>query len=456
MAYVERYGSRKAPLSSHPLFPAIIALWFAALFGFGCMVLPATLLERAVAASGIAGIVTAAAPPLGITARIAISLGTAGIGALAGYLLARRLAAVHGPEQADTDAHSLFPSRDARRPISASEELDEAPMETAEQAIPTLARLSRIVTDDDWPLDDQPPKHEPEGEREPLDLAFYEMLPPQPEPSIASKAGTAEDWPETPAAQELPETMPEAGEESEAGEEPLPFSAPSEARTAPEPEPVAPEAAMAGPASAEPAPASAELLTASPVAVPAAPAPDPSLDNLNMAELAERLAVSLDRRRSPLPPIPNSLAAVIDDFLAAYADEEEQAETGLAFEEPEVHFAPPPPVIPDALRPIPFDLEEFGEDEDEDETAFEPDFTWPEAVDSADIEEETADNQTASEEAYGSLLALRDPPPGAAVAPGSGPGASPPASAHNRVEREEAERALRDALSTLQRLSGAA
>ena len=34
----------KAPISTHPAFPAIVALWFAALLGLGSLVLPVALI----------------------------------------------------------------------------------------------------------------------------------------------------------------------------------------------------------------------------------------------------------------------------------------------------------------------------------------------------------------------------------------------------------------------------
>ena len=76
MAYDSQYEDEpaKPPLSLHPAFPAIVALWFAALLGLGSLVLPAVLLERMVVATGVASIVPAAAPPLGITARGIIAL----------------------------------------------------------------------------------------------------------------------------------------------------------------------------------------------------------------------------------------------------------------------------------------------------------------------------------------------------------------------------------------------
>ena len=43
----------KAPVSSHPLFATLAALWFAALFGLACLVLPARLFETVVGLIGL-------------------------------------------------------------------------------------------------------------------------------------------------------------------------------------------------------------------------------------------------------------------------------------------------------------------------------------------------------------------------------------------------------------------
>ena len=45
-SYSLKRGPAKPPISTHPAFPAITALWFAALLGFGSLVLPIALLER--------------------------------------------------------------------------------------------------------------------------------------------------------------------------------------------------------------------------------------------------------------------------------------------------------------------------------------------------------------------------------------------------------------------------
>lgn len=94
----------KASLSRHPLFPALVALWFAALLGMGSLAIRATVLENAVLTLGIDRLVPAAAPPLGFTARLLLALGLGLTGALAGFVLARRLTAAPAP--ANTEVRS--------------------------------------------------------------------------------------------------------------------------------------------------------------------------------------------------------------------------------------------------------------------------------------------------------------------------------------------------------------
>lgn len=80
------------PISRHPLFPAIVALWFGALFGLASVALKPAMIEGAVVTLGIDKVLPMAAPPLGSTARILVALAMTCLGALIGALLARRLA----------------------------------------------------------------------------------------------------------------------------------------------------------------------------------------------------------------------------------------------------------------------------------------------------------------------------------------------------------------------------
>ena len=114
------------PVTAHPLFPAIVALWFAALLGIGSLVLPVALFESVVTISGINKLVAATTPPLGFTARLLIAAVCAGLGALAGLWIASKVVASQG-HAAAPDSRKKVQSRDddadARRPISAHEEL---------------------------------------------------------------------------------------------------------------------------------------------------------------------------------------------------------------------------------------------------------------------------------------------------------------------------------------------
>lgn len=111
----------RPPVSLHPAFPAIVALWFAALLGLGSMVLPVAALESFVTTTGLSAIIPGAEPPLGFTARGLIALAAAGCGALAGLALARRVAQSHRPRGGNRLTRITGSS--APRPINAHEEL---------------------------------------------------------------------------------------------------------------------------------------------------------------------------------------------------------------------------------------------------------------------------------------------------------------------------------------------
>ncbi len=98
-------SAQRASIAAHPLFPAIVALWFAALLGFGSLILPEALFERF-------GIVDT-------SMRGAIALIAAVGGAGLGVVLARKVAAAPAP--ARPRARSV--AADSKRPILATEEL---------------------------------------------------------------------------------------------------------------------------------------------------------------------------------------------------------------------------------------------------------------------------------------------------------------------------------------------
>ena len=84
-------ANSKVPISSHPLFPAIVALWFGALFGLGSLAVRVSLIESMIIATHVDVVVPMAAPPLGMTARILIALFMGMIGIATGAFLARRI-----------------------------------------------------------------------------------------------------------------------------------------------------------------------------------------------------------------------------------------------------------------------------------------------------------------------------------------------------------------------------
>ncbi len=118
---VSRNKQAKAPISSHPAFPAIVALWFAALLGIGSLIVPATLIERFHTIAGLPEIQSATGPLAGFPAKPAIALAGSVLGAGFGLLLARLIAAARAgrPGVAAGKGHL----RGGKQPISALEEL---------------------------------------------------------------------------------------------------------------------------------------------------------------------------------------------------------------------------------------------------------------------------------------------------------------------------------------------
>ncbi len=127
-----------APISTHPAFPAVVALWFAALLGLGSLVIPVLVFEKIVTVTGLAAI-GPFAPPLGATSRLLIAGACTVIGAVVGVFLARRVAQAQGHDifpmtshkgrstasgRDDAQDHWVFPATSRpRKPISAREEL---------------------------------------------------------------------------------------------------------------------------------------------------------------------------------------------------------------------------------------------------------------------------------------------------------------------------------------------
>lgn len=571
-SYSLKRGPAKPPISMHPAFPAIVALWFAALLGLGSLVLPIALLERLVALTGIASLWPSAAPPLGFTAHAAIALGGALAGAAMGLLLARKIAAAHASEPAG--AHFGDDHSHPRRPFSAPDELGEEGLAPSFGTAPLVVhkRRSLAMSEDNrrsayleaaplpgvsagapgylpvTAIDAEPVAFERADAREPLELGEFRDLDETDYEGCASESDPALEalrsrihTPAETAFQDQPMTDPRSSDpcndrDDVAGREgftsledfeparealdPLPFAAPSLKRLEPvtfdedegeeEWHPVVNDD--------DEGPQLSIVEFAEPdFTLDAAEAERP-IDELGLVQLAARLGASLKKRkaqaaqRGPAETAPPIAAIAPDaDFEAAEAEDAARAiadffAPGGAAETPHAATSEPKghdeddiaqPSVPAPLRG--FAVESDDEADDEALAASfslplgtpraargEPDELIDEAIDEAGGAEE-------DDEGYSSLLAMKNPfarqqefvrveepepdseafeptvtfpqPPVAKPADAEAPSfrpfdrpASPTNPAASAAPRDpgDAERNLRGALATLQRMSGAA
>ena len=281
MDLVSKMASRspgQLPLSRHPLFPMVVGLWFSALLGLGSLALRASLLERLALALHLDLVIPAAALPLGLTTRMLLALVLAVGGGLVGLILARRLgqavpqrrarkvapivaaaAAARGDDDEDLArleaARAAHPRR--RRSLTAGDEmappapLDPAPLPGTHTGNPGR----RILTFGD--LEPIPPLGTATGDRpEPVDESGIARAALQP---VAQAAATAS----TPALVATLAPTPERRPASSPALAPLPLAA---------------SAPVEGSA--------ARRLREAPLAT------------LGVVELVERFALALDARRA--------------------------------------------------------------------------------------------------------------------------------------------------------------
>jgi hypothetical protein len=163
----KRRNAGAEPISRHPLFPAIVALWGGAFFGLASIAVSPALIERLVLATGIDRIVPMAAPPLGTTTRILLALAATTLGAIAGFLAARRFArpasgSAQAPgssadfdfEEGEAPRRSRMPGR--QRALAA---LEDAPTDDTEAPAPARD------ADEREPARHEPARHEPVAEQ---------------------------------------------------------------------------------------------------------------------------------------------------------------------------------------------------------------------------------------------------------------------------------------------------
>ncbi|MCK9541342.1 MAG: hypothetical protein M0R03_04845 [Novosphingobium sp.] len=555
-----KHTGGSVPITRHPLFPAIVALWFGALFGLGSLAVRPGLIEDLVVASGIDSAIPAAAPPLGATARILIALTMTGLGGLLGAVVARRIAR---PEpRVRQRRHTIPADRQAgagRSGIALSRAdyddgtLEDGPVKDVRAAHDGNKRRSLAMPEGCVPLQIHeivPVPGTDESSDRPVeireeDAAFAarpetgpEREPAAPLPETARAPAEEEPSPAAPSAMPPAEPVAPATPTWAASRlaDAIAPATPLFARTArnaacegPQAAPVVaslPEACAAREAEPQDA-AVAETAVPQRFTPPSGSAADKlltaDLDRLSPVELIERLAISMQRRRNAAsaPAIP---AVSLPGGLEAAATDEAPP-------------ARPVPSMPAALRPLPIGTDEAGGDEDAESLSFiplrhipmgEPPLPGqtsesqacggpaPETANAGPEAPETAaepgDESHVLEEGYSSLLDLslrphqrqpfvrieepenetdaiepvvvfpgqgarpvatpaapdapetapRDMTAEAAAAPQTSgrkfdnPAHTAAAPAAEAVDKEEADRALRAALATLQRMSGAA
>lgn len=129
--------AKKAPVTKHPLFPAMVALWFGALFGLGSLAVRASLLESLILSLSLDVLLPAAAPPLGMNFRAILALLLAAIGVAVGAVLARRIA---HPKQSPTPR---------RRSIEFGKASRQARAAAATETVQTPARRRALAIEVD-------------------------------------------------------------------------------------------------------------------------------------------------------------------------------------------------------------------------------------------------------------------------------------------------------------------
>lgn len=345
--------SKAQPITAHRLFPAIVALWFAALFGIGSFVVPVEMLESLVTATGLPRLVPAAAPPLGFTARAMVALALTGLGALAGVLVALRLrprpaadAAIRGFGRAGRAAEAgegrrrardLHPDAPVRRPVAVREDLSdieplgEPAFETTTG--PVRKRALRAAQDEQpvSPLREHAPL--PWGEELEQQAEADAGPPPFAAPLVATALLDVQpSWPEeevTPDARQPEMGDPETDDIDEAEFVPMTETgqvAEAEPARTPAFGPVAESVDEPAPAPSAPAPFAATLAAAA----TAAPVAERPIDELGTVQLVERLAMAMASRRERIAA---RAVPIVSDSRPAFAVPSMQAE-------PEADFGP--------------------------------------------------------------------------------------------------------------------
>lgn len=479
MSEEKRSASRKSqPISRHPLFPAIVALWSGALFGLASLALRPAVIEHLVLALGIDKAIPMAAPPLGTTARILMTLGLTGLGVVIGVLAALRIARPAPENVARSAARPAAKTRTPGRRRSFAPGNHDGARNLQDD---TSAR-TQILNVADFEVDsfDAEDAASTSAPAEVVEASYVE---------VEAEAGPEYDTPlflQPRAGEAAPISEAEDDGAPQIGASSLTTDAGEQASESDAREPVT----FAAPPFSAPGHAAADRIASA------------ALDDLSPIELLERLALAMAQRRdetrlgaapaAPIaddePPVEIEPPLIETSTQANLVDLETVEEPEALGEEPAMHaplqprfdpepvqeaaIAPELPRLPAALRPV--NLAPI-EDEDGDDAlpAYIPPrhigLTPAAMIDDDEGGDAEGEEEEVLERGYSSLTSLSHAawsPPTEEVSAEfnedteiAEPSARPfdaPGHPAAHTDPETAEKALRDALATLQRMSGAA
>ena len=307
----------------HRLFPALCALWLAALFGLGCLVASADALASLVVHLHLPAILPAAAPPLGQTARLALVVLLAGLGGTVGLVLGvvlhrRALARLRTaqPRAARSRAATIPQANPAPAPLDTT-----APRVRSRDAHPDAPpRRPLVVTEDVLPY--------PTAVGHPAEpfVPAAHSAPFEQSEVIRIPAFDEVDDENDGDEHDLPPFLAAAMSSSSTGHAPIvvspaePVIVPAladadmfvaeeaETTAAPVSTPTAPISAASPAPQASPPPLASLAATA-----PQIPLDEAPLGGLGLVQLIERLALAIAKRQAhhtPAPFTPNPIDAV--------------------------------------------------------------------------------------------------------------------------------------------------
>lgn len=175
----------RKPVSAHPLFPTVLALWFAALLGLSCMAVKPALLDVLLFRYGLAALVGDAGAATGLPDQVVLALALSALGFLVGTTAARLVRRVTSRGHAAAPEMALqVPVVEANRDVMPEDprrddERAELPAPAPEPQ-PTRQPAPQV-------LDISAMELTPQTHGEPLDLTV--LAPdedPLPEPGTAS------------------------------------------------------------------------------------------------------------------------------------------------------------------------------------------------------------------------------------------------------------------------------